>query len=107
LARPYTTTAPVIEGDKRGRTIGFPTANMEIDADLRLPGRGVYAVRTFVGDEEYTGLANIGYVPTFKTGEPELSLEVYILDFDADIYGEQIRIEWLEKIRDEKKFSGV
>jgi len=107
LGRPYTTTAPVIEGDKRGRTIGFPTANMEINADLRLPTRGVYAVLTFVHDKEYIGLANIGFVPTFKTGEPELSLEVYILDFDADIYGKEITIEWLEKVRDEKKFSGV
>lgn len=107
LGRPYTTTGLVVEGDKRGRTIGFPTANMEIDNELRLPAQGVYAVRTFVDGEEFIGMANLGFVPTFKTGEPALSLEVYILDFDQNIYGKQITIAWLEKIRNEKKFSGI
>lgn len=107
LGRPYQTKGIVIEGDKRGRTIGFPTANMQINDELQLPSRGVYAVRAFVDGQAYIGLANLGYVPTFKTGEVELSLEVYILDFDCDIYGKNISIEWLEKIRDEKKFNGI
>src|SRR5699024_7129999 len=107
LTRPFTTIGQVIQGDQRGRTIGFPTANLSYDKELKLPSRGVYAVKVYMDDQSFTGITNLGYVPTFKTGELEFSLEVYILDFNQDIYGKTVEIEWLEKIRDEKKFDGI
>lgn len=108
LGRFYTTKGTVIQGEKRGRKIGFPTANIQLNADYIIPKTGVYAVRIFVNNSWYHGVCNVGYKPTFKhPDEYTLSIEVHIFDFHASIYGEEVEIEWHQRIRDEKKFNGV
>lgn len=107
LGRVFETAGVVVTGDKRGRTIGFPTANLDVAVDALLPKQGVYAVRVIVRGETYQGMANLGVVPTFKAGETKPTLEVYIFDFDADIYGQEVRVLWYEFIRDEQKFNGI
>ncbi len=106
LGRRYTLTGTVIHGDKRGRTIGFPTANLDTD-QYSLPKVGVYAVEVIIDNKSYFAMANVGYKPTFKDDQKKPSLEVHIFDFNKEIYGEDVRITWLKRIRDEKKFSGI
>jgi riboflavin kinase/FMN adenylyltransferase len=107
LNRPLFTSGTVIKGDQRGRTIGYPTANMEIHPDVLMPKSGVYAVKALYKNEEYEGMANLGVKPTFTTGEDTPTLEVHLLDYNNDIYGEELIIEWHQYIRDEVKFNGV
>jgi riboflavin kinase / FMN adenylyltransferase len=108
LGRPFKMKGTVIHGDKRGRKIGFPTANIELADDYLTPKVGVYAVRMKIHDKWFDGVCNIGYKPTFKNpDEYSLSIEVHIFDFHASIYGEEVYIEWYERIRDEQKFSGI
>jgi riboflavin kinase/FMN adenylyltransferase len=104
LGRDYAITGVVVRGDGRGRTLGFPTANIAPKHEI-IPAYGVYAVRLFVRERFYTGIANIGVRPTF--GKETLSIEAYLFDFDEDLYGEEISVYFLEKIRDEKKFSCI
>lgn len=101
----FTYSASVIDGDKRGRTIGFPTANQRLPEGLVVPKHGVYESRAFVGGREYKAFTNIGVRPTWRVDFP-LS-ETHIFDFDRDIYGEEIRIELVRYLREEKKFSSV
>lgn len=108
LGRPFQIVGTVVNGDKRGRTIGFPTANVEPELGTFVPGRGVYAVRIRVQETLYDGVCNVGYKPTFNNPDvKKLSIEVNIFDFNKDIYGEQVMVEWHQRIRDEKKFSGI
>ncbi|SRR5699024_565451 len=107
LGRPFTYEGTVVTGDKRGRLIGFPTANLETNEEYLLPKKGVYAVKLILCNETYYGMANLGFVPTFKEDMSEPKIEVYIFDFNKDIYGETIKVEWLEFIREEQKFSGI
>lgn len=103
LGRPYSVGGLVVEGHRRGRTLGFPTANVKPDKDM-LPARGIYAVRVLLGKKTYGGVLNIGFNPTFS--DTALSVEVYLFDFDGDIYGERLEILFIERIRDEVKFDG-
>ncbi|HLR41833.1 MAG TPA: bifunctional riboflavin kinase/FAD synthetase [Pseudogracilibacillus sp.] len=107
LGRPYSAIGTVIKGDQRGRTLGFPTANLQIDEDKLLPKVGVYAVKVMYEGKEYKGMANIGYKPTFRDDMVIPSVEVYILDFDEMIYGEELTVYWHTFIRSEQKFNGV
>lgn len=108
LGRPFQIVGTVVNGDKRGRTIGFPTANVEPEIGTFVPGRGVYAVRIQVQERLYEGVCNIGFKPTFNNPDvKKLSIEVYIFDFNKDIYGEEVRVEWHQRIRNEQKFSGI
>lgn len=108
LGRPYRITGTVVNGDKRGRTIGFPTANVEPEIGTFVPGRGVYAVKIRVQGQFYNGVCNVGYKPTFNNPDiKKNTIEVYILDFDKNIYGEMVDVDWLVRIRDEQKFSGI
>ncbi|BCB03400.1 riboflavin biosynthesis protein [Bacillus sp. KH172YL63] len=108
LGRPYKMKGTVINGDKRGRKIGFPTANIEMSYDYLTPKFGVYAVKMMIHDKWYNGVCNIGYKPTFKNpDEYAQSIEVHLFDFDSSIYGEEVYIEWFDRIRDEQKFSGI
>lgn len=106
LGYPYKIKGTVIHGDKRGRTLGFPTANMKIEDDYLIPKLGIYAVKFIIGGKSYAGMASIGYNVTFKTDQ-EMSIEVFILDFDREIYGEEAEIEWYHFFRPEMKFSGM
>ncbi len=101
----YPVFGRVTHGDGRGRTIGFPTANVELGDDKLLPRRGVYCVSLELEGSEHFGMANIGVKPTFD-GEKE-TLEAHIFDFDADIYTKGIKLFFHKRLRDEKKFTGV
>jgi riboflavin kinase/FMN adenylyltransferase len=108
LGRPFQVVGTVVNGDKRGRTIGFPTANVEPELGTYVPRRGVYAVRIWVQGERYDGVCNIGFKPTFNNPDvKKLTIEVYIFDFNKTIYGEEVVVEWHQRIRDEQKFSGI
>jgi len=96
----------VVKGEGRGKKLGFPTANLQIDEDLIVPSRGVYITKTHVGGMIYHSMTNVGLNPTFKTLE-KIQVETNIFDFSQDIYGEKIWVEFLKKLRDEKKFSSV
>ncbi|MDR0137410.1 bifunctional riboflavin kinase/FAD synthetase [Metabacillus idriensis] len=108
LNRPHKVNGTVIHGDKRGRTIGFPTANIELDGAYIIPPTGVYAVRFQIGEEMYNGVCNIGYKPTFydeKKLKP--SIEVHIFEFNNSIYGKNVSIFWYKRIRSEQKFGSI
>ncbi|WP_078380856.1 bifunctional riboflavin kinase/FAD synthetase [Sutcliffiella halmapala] len=109
LGRYYVIRGTVGHGDKRGRTIGFPTANIELSDDYVIPRTGVYAVRMFVQDKWYYGVCNIGYKPTFKERKENSlpTVEVHLFDFHDSIYGEKVIVEWHQSIREEQKFSGI
>ncbi|MEL5987101.1 MAG: bifunctional riboflavin kinase/FAD synthetase [Kurthia gibsonii] len=108
LGRPYRTPGVVVHGDKRGRTIGFPTANVQADEGSFIPANGVYVVKVRVQQEWFVGVCNIGYKPTFKNpNEKNLTIEVHIVDFDKNIYGEAVAIDWYDWVRPEQKFNGI
>ncbi len=102
LGRNYRLMGKVIWGSGRGKDLGVPTANLEILNGL-YPKTGVYAVEVIIGNKTYLGVADVGYNPTF--GKNPLSVEVHILDFSRDIYGEEIQLVFYERIRDEKAFK--
>lgn len=105
LGRNYSLTGKVIHGDKRGRQIGFPTANLGVDFNKMLPADGVYATITWRKGKSYTSMTNIGFRPTVD-GKKHC-IETHILDFDQDIYGENLKIEFVSLLRMEKRFTGV
>lgn len=105
LGRNYTIEGMVIHAKQLGRTLGFPTANLKLQENIIIPKRGIYATKVHIGDEVYVGATNIGYNPTVN-GE-KMSVETNILQFDKDIYGKTIKLEFLERIRDEKKFKDL
>lgn len=107
----YFIKGTVIEGDKRGRKIGFPTANIDINDNFKLiPPVGVYTVKVEIVNKlpksVYFGMANIGFRPTFYD-EKKLSIEVNIFDFEEDIYNKEVRVEFLHHLRNEQKFNGI
>ncbi|NLN33508.1 MAG: bifunctional riboflavin kinase/FAD synthetase [Flavobacteriaceae bacterium] len=106
LGRNYSLTGKVIHGDKLGRRLGFPTANLETQTYKLIPGNGVYIVKVFLENEIFKGLLSIGTRPTV-TNSNEKRVEVYLMDFDREIYGETLKIEVLHKIRDDMKFQSV
>ncbi|HZP57774.1 MAG TPA: bifunctional riboflavin kinase/FAD synthetase [Dehalococcoidia bacterium] len=105
LGRPFALRGPVVRGHERGRGIGFPTANIAVTADRALPAFGVYVTRATAGGRTYHSATNIGVNPTF--GDERPSVETYILDFEGDLYGRELRIEVLHRLRGEEKFGDV
>ena len=105
LGRGVSVGGIVVKGRMRGRTLGFPTANIDYEADI-IPAQGVYIVKARLGNKEYPAIANIGTRPSFEKQIAQLFLEVHILDFSKNIYGKRLEVEFLKKIRNEKKFSG-
>jgi riboflavin kinase/FMN adenylyltransferase len=105
LGRHYSLSGPVVKGFERGRTIGFPTANISIAADRAMPALGVYATNALVLGDRYKGATNIGRRPTFDEGH--ISIETNVLDFEGDLYGQRMEIEFVERIRAEVKFNGI
>jgi riboflavin kinase/FMN adenylyltransferase len=104
LGRPYLLRGQVGTGQRRGRTIGFPTANLEAPETL-VPGDGVYVVRAGVDDATWPGAANIGPNPTF--GENARKVEVHLIGFDGDLYGRPLAVTFLDRLRDTRPFGGV
>jgi len=105
LGRPYVLRGEVVGGDRRGRGIGFPTANVLPDSALVVPARGVYAGFVRVGKGRHVACTNVGVAPTF--GRDESRVEAYLLDFEGDLYGSVVDVSFVRRIREEKKFSGV
>lgn len=106
LGYPYFINGKVIHGDKMGRQLGFPTANISLhDSRKLIPAQGVYAVNVTVAGQEWKGALNIGTRPTFNGSE--LRIEVFILDFSEEIYGAEIHVSFIEYIRSDKKFDSV
>jgi riboflavin kinase/FMN adenylyltransferase len=105
LGRPYVLRGEVVVGDRRGRDIGFPTANVVPDPAVVIPGRGVYAGFVRVGKDVKAACTNVGVAPTFERGEGRV--EAYLLDFDGDLYGFVVDVSFVRRIRPEKRFSGV
>ncbi|MER2089914.1 MAG: bifunctional riboflavin kinase/FAD synthetase [Sporosarcina sp.] len=108
LGRPYRTVGIVVDGEKRGRLLGFPTANVLSANNNVLPANGVYAVRFTVDEKTYEGVCNVGVKPTFHDADnTQAVVEVHVLDFDGDLYGKEVSVDWIGHIRDEQKFDSV
>lgn len=105
LGRPFSRTGRVVAGDHRGAGIGFPTANLEIRPGLVIPGRGVYAAYARIADGRLPGVVNIGVRPTFD-GVRQV-VETHLLDFSGDLYGSDLTLEFVERLRPEQKFDSV
>jgi len=107
LGRPYALFGKVVPGDRRGRSLGYPTANVELASQKKvMPKNGIYFVQVRIGESKYFGMASIGVRPTFHT-DGMCILEVNILDFNQNIYGFDLRIDFLQRLRDEWKFDSV
>ena len=108
LGRRFRTIGVVVDGEKKGRQLGFPTANVLPPEGSILPANGVYAVRFKVEGEIYEGVCNVGVKPTFNNPDiKQAMVEVHVLNFDGDLYGKEVVVEWVEHIRDEKKFESL
>lgn len=106
LGRPFTLRGPVVAGDKRGRGLGFPTANIGVGLDHALPAYGIYVTRAYIRENSYESCTSIGVRPTFDV-ELRPTVETFILDFDEEVYGEEIRIDLLHRLRGELRFDSV
>ncbi|MBI1885237.1 MAG: bifunctional riboflavin kinase/FMN adenylyltransferase [Chloroflexi bacterium] len=107
LARPYSLRGPVVTGEGRGKSLGFPTANVAVAPDIALPAYGVYVTRAFVGETAHPSCTNIGVRPTFDLEDARATVETYILDFEGELYGREVRIDLLHRLRDELRFESV
>lgn len=105
LLRPYSLKGTVMHGRKIGRTLGFPTANLKYDNDFVVPGIGVYYTVVEYNGKKYKAITDIGYAPTVRNSD--FTIESYMLNFNEDIYEKSIKINFIEKIRDEVKFSNI
>jgi riboflavin kinase/FMN adenylyltransferase len=103
----YALSGSVIHGDGRGRRINIPTANVDYPKQKAIPANGIYVCRATVGAERFMAATNIGFNPTFTPDKNTPSLEAHILDFDRDIYGQHIKLEFVARLRDELKFNSV
>jgi riboflavin kinase / FMN adenylyltransferase len=106
LGRPFSLRGPVVAGDRRGRTLGFSTANIAIGLDRALPEYGIYVTRAYVRETAHESCTSIGIRPTFDV-DLRPTVETFVLDFDEDIYGQEMRIELLERLRGELKFESA
>lgn len=108
LGRKFRTIGVVVDGEKKGRQLGFPTANVLPPEGSILPANGVYAVRFLVEGKSYEGVCNVGVKPTFNNPDIQQAIiEVHVLDFNDDLYGKEVAVDWIKRIRDEKKFDSL
>ena len=105
LGRPYAVAGPVVQGDRRGHLIGFPTANVGVWEQQMVPANGVYAGWATLGADRLMAVTNVGVRPTF--GGQDVTVEAYLLDFDATIYGQELALTFERRLRPEMKFSGI
>lgn len=106
LGRSYSLVCPVVPGDRIGRTLGFPTANLDV-AGLVLPPNGVYAVHACVEGRTHRSVMNLGLRPSLNQPQPVLRAEVHLLDFEGDLYGRELAVSFVEKIRDERRYDSL
>ncbi len=107
LGHRYSLQGPVVHGDGRGRSIGIPTANIDYPKDKVIPSNGIYACWAYLDGMKYRTMTNIGTNPTFTPDKQTSNVEAYLLDFDRDIYDQDIKVEFVKRLRDEVKFSSV
>jgi riboflavin kinase/FMN adenylyltransferase len=107
MGHPFFLQGMVAHGDQRGRGIGFPTANLDYASEKVIPAGGIYACWAYVGGERHKAAINIGTNPTFTPDKKTLNVEAYLLDFDRDIYGDMMRLEFVARLRDELKYDSV
>jgi riboflavin kinase/FMN adenylyltransferase len=105
LGRPFQLLGQVVAGERRGRILGFPTANLFVSPRLLLPADGVYAAWARVGDALHRAMVNIGVRPTFGSGAH--TVEAHLLDFEEEIYGREMRLDFMERLREEQRFGSV
>ena len=105
IGRYFSLMGVVVTGDRRGRSLGFPTANLDLRPDQALPADGIYATITHAGVHSFPSVTNIGVRPTF--GGKNRLVETYILDFSGDLLGQELVVDFVEKLRDEKRFDSV
>jgi riboflavin kinase/FMN adenylyltransferase len=106
LGRAYSLVGPVIRGDGVGHQIGFPTANLDATG-LALPPHGVYAVHADVGGKTYRAVLNIGLRPTLQNPHPQLQVEAHLIDFTGELYGQELELTFVDKLRPEAKFPSL
>jgi riboflavin kinase/FMN adenylyltransferase len=104
LGRNFVVPGEVVQGAGRGKGLGFPTANLRIWEERAYPGPGVYACMVELDQKKWKAVTNIGFRPTFEDGQDRVSIETHLLDFDGDLYGEQIEIYFVDRLRDERRF---
>lgn len=107
MGHPYSLHGPVLHGDKRGRTINVPTANIEYPPDKLIPANGIYACRAYLNGQKYQAAINIGINPTFTPEKRIPNVEAHLLDFKREIYGKDVRLEFVARLRDELRFESV
>lgn len=107
MGHPYSLQGMVTRGDQRGKTIGFPTANLAYAREKVIPAGGIYACWAYLGGEKHRAAVNVGTNPTFTPDKSTLNVEAYLLDFNRDIYGEVLQLEFAARLRDELKFDSV
>ncbi len=107
LGNLYGLSGPVIHGDHRGKGLGFPTANIDYPAEKILPANGIYACWAWLDGQRYAAAVNIGVRPTVREDQTVPNAEAYLLDFDDDLYGRQLRLEFVARLRDELKFPSL
>ncbi len=107
LGRYYSVSGKVVKGAQRGRTIGIPTANIDVPGEMAVPGQGVYAAYACIDKRVLLSVVNIGLRPTFNRTELQPTVEVHILDFEGDLYGQMVSVAFVTKLRDEMKFDDV
>jgi riboflavin kinase / FMN adenylyltransferase len=105
LGRPFYLSGTVITGDRRGRELGFPTANLAIEPGMMLPGDGIYATWAVIAGQQHPSATSIGIRPTF--GFSDRLVEVYVMDFSADLYGQEIGVKFVKKLRNQEAFSSI
>lgn len=105
LARPYRLRGEVVKGSGRGRVLGFPTANLRFDPEACLPGIGIYAGWLGAGRKKFKSAVSVGTNPTF--GNNPVSVEAHVLDFEGDLYGREVSVDFVKRLRDEASFSSV
>lgn len=107
LGRWYTVSGPVVHGDGRGHLINIPTANIAYPPEKLIPAYGIYATWAWVKGERHASATNVGVNPTFTPNKTTPNVETYLLDFDRDLYGQEVKIEFVARLRDEMKFPSV
>ncbi|SVB63632.1 uncharacterized protein METZ01_LOCUS216486 [marine metagenome] len=105
LGRNHLLSGTVVVGDQRGRTLGFPTANLDVDSQLLLPGDGIYATWAIIDGKRHQAATSIGVRPTFDL--TQRLVEVFVMDFSEDLYGKTMGVEFITKVRDQEKFDGL
>lgn len=107
MGHPYSLHGPVVSGDQRGRTIDVPTANIAYSPDKLIPANGIYACWAYLNGQKYCAAVNVGFNPTFTPDKRTANVEAHLLDFKREIYGEDVRLEFVARLRDELRFNSV